>query len=133
MATEYGHATIGAAMDFADRCDVGEVVLTHRAPRTYRCPTSRAGCSVHPHAARSPGAIHTPKRDDPRRSGRHSYGTQTCITRRGNPEDTMNRSISPQVSLPHASLMQHRAALIGPTPVPVKGSDNGEGLENGDV
>jgi phosphoribosyl 1,2-cyclic phosphodiesterase len=32
MATGYGHATIDAAMDFADRCGVGELVLTHHAP-----------------------------------------------------------------------------------------------------
>jgi hypothetical protein len=80
----------------------------------------------------SPGAIRTPRPDDPRRSGRHSNGTQTCITHRG-PEDTMNRNTSPQDSPPHASLMQHRAALIGPTPAPVKGFDNGEGLDNGNV
>src|SRR6202050_3082300 len=71
----------------------------------------------------SPGATCTPRPDDPRRSGRHSNGTQTCITHRG-PEDTMNRNTSPQDSPPHASLMQHRAALIGPTPVPVKGFAN---------
>jgi hypothetical protein len=44
----------------------------------------------------------------------------------------MNRNTSPHDS-PHASVMQHRAALIGPTPVPVNGFDNGEGLDNGNV
>jgi hypothetical protein len=103
--------------------------------RRWTSPTdvvSANSCSptTPPHA---PGAIRTPRPDDPRRSGRHSNGTQTCITRRGNPEDTMNRNTSPQDSPPHASLIQHRAALIGPTPVPVKGFDNGEGLDDGDV
>ncbi|MEN3360965.1 MAG: hypothetical protein V7637_4947 [Mycobacteriales bacterium] len=31
-ARDYGHATIGAALDLADRCEVGRLVLTHHAP-----------------------------------------------------------------------------------------------------
>jgi ribonuclease BN (tRNA processing enzyme) len=31
-ARDYGHATIGAAVDLADRCGVGRLVLTHHAP-----------------------------------------------------------------------------------------------------
>jgi hypothetical protein len=45
----------------------------------------------------------------------------------------MNRNTSRLDSPPHASLMQPRAALTGPTPVPAKGLDNGEGLDNGNV
>jgi hypothetical protein len=45
----------------------------------------------------------------------------------------MNRDTSLQDSLPHASLMQHRAALTGPVPVPVKGFDYGEGLHDGNA
>ena len=133
MATGYGHATIDAAIGLRRPMWCRRTRAHPPRPRTHRRPTSRAGCSVHPHATGSPGAIRTPRPDDPRRSGRHSNGTQTCITRRGNPEDTMNRNTPPQDSPPHASLMQHRAAPIGPTPVPVKGFDNGEGLDNGNV
>jgi ribonuclease BN (tRNA processing enzyme) len=32
VAVEYGHATIEAAMDFADRCEVGRLVVVHHAP-----------------------------------------------------------------------------------------------------
>ncbi len=32
LAASYGHATIGAAMSWADQCDVGRLVLTHHAP-----------------------------------------------------------------------------------------------------
>lgn len=32
VAVEYGHATIDAVLAFADRCKVGELVLTHHAP-----------------------------------------------------------------------------------------------------
>jgi len=32
IAREYGHATIEAVLDFADRCGVGAVVLTHHGP-----------------------------------------------------------------------------------------------------
>jgi phosphoribosyl 1,2-cyclic phosphodiesterase len=32
VARNYGHSTIEAAADFADRCGVGELVLTHHAP-----------------------------------------------------------------------------------------------------
>jgi phosphoribosyl 1,2-cyclic phosphodiesterase len=31
-ARDYGHATVGAALDLADRCRVGRLVLTHHAP-----------------------------------------------------------------------------------------------------
>ena len=31
-ARQYGHATVEAAMAFADRCPVGRLVLTHHAP-----------------------------------------------------------------------------------------------------
>ena len=32
IAREYGHATIETVLDFADRCDVGALVLTHHGP-----------------------------------------------------------------------------------------------------
>lgn len=32
VALDFGHSTIEAVLDFADRCEVGEVVLTHHSP-----------------------------------------------------------------------------------------------------
>jgi ribonuclease BN (tRNA processing enzyme) len=32
VAREFGHATIEAVLDFADRCDVGRLLLTHHDP-----------------------------------------------------------------------------------------------------
>jgi phosphoribosyl 1,2-cyclic phosphodiesterase len=32
VARDYGHASIETVLDFADRCDVGELVLTHHGP-----------------------------------------------------------------------------------------------------